>query len=618
VNWRDPRIKTYLYNLLDDPSGPFAFVDAKARTQAKQCIHHRNPSTGDIFPSCGLLSYELPFKQRTIRYAWGRLCTGQSRQRNGSVVDGYGLMWREKRWRRYGGQTSNGYGFTSKFLELAGLVLPHDPVSCSECSDVAPKAKAPGPRRGSPPRPVSASLPLPHVPMQPATSTSMETSPAMPTPVEAPPADPDFETFALIFATERFAKYGDHDAGTVRAEKHIAIASEVLDVTAEACAWAQGRGLELDRSTVREDLCRRIARLWLDMRGTNGFLNERRHPIGLIVGDMPRVAPEALAAWKRSQPKPKALSPEVLELAARAELAGGATAENNAPRAALPRVPVRAARAEAGADHVLLARTGNAVFDRAAEQTRACSPVAFDQWCVGVQFEALTDGVLSLRAQNDFVREWIERRFLSTLTDKIREQTNGAVDVTWAIDPHLSLPLVRFQPVPSTIGEEARADELHDEEPHVEGEEARTDELHDEEPHVEGKEARTDELHDEEPRADELAEEPFTRGAYGTVNVALAEFMRNQAPRRGGSVRTRIALRSRMASAPPEVEGAAESADSVDSVDSAPSQDHPRRRHTRSRLGLSYEQAGPVPPSETAAELPREGDEEEPGPVSKR
>ncbi len=47
------------------------------------------------------------------------------------------------------------------------------------------------------------------------------------------------------------------------------------------------------------------------------------------------------------------------------------------------------------------------IFDRAVEHTRLLSPATFDQWFGGVQFDDLTDGVLSLRVQNEFVLEWV-------------------------------------------------------------------------------------------------------------------------------------------------------------------------------------------------------------------
>ncbi len=70
-----------------------------------------------------------------------------------------------------------------------------------------------------------------------------------------------------------------------------------------------------------------------------------------------------------------------------------------------------------------------AIFDRAVEHTRGLSPATFDQWFGGVQFEDLTDGVLTLRAQNEFVLEWVRDNFLPTLAEKIREETGWSVQV---------------------------------------------------------------------------------------------------------------------------------------------------------------------------------------------
>ncbi len=119
--------------------------------------------------------------------------------------------------------------------------------------------------------------------------------------------DPDFEAFAAVFAAERSAKYGNQRGGMARPDRRAAIGAMVLDLTAEACAWALGRGLELDRGAVREDLCRRMVRTWLTWAGTADYLITRPdpHPMGLIAGDLSRLGSEAMAAWKRSQPHPK-------------------------------------------------------------------------------------------------------------------------------------------------------------------------------------------------------------------------------------------------------------------------------------------------------------------------
>ncbi|XYH98192.1 chromosomal replication initiator protein DnaA [Sorangium sp. So ce1128] len=84
-----------------------------------------------------------------------------------------------------------------------------------------------------------------------------------------------------------------------------------------------------------------------------------------------------------------------------------------------------------------------AVFDRAIEHTRALSPATFDQWFGGVQFDDLTDGVLTLRVQNEFVLEWVRDNFLPALTDKIRELTGWSVQVAWTVDQHLDSPIAR-------------------------------------------------------------------------------------------------------------------------------------------------------------------------------
>jgi chromosomal replication initiator protein len=90
------------------------------------------------------------------------------------------------------------------------------------------------------------------------------------------------------------------------------------------------------------------------------------------------------------------------------------------------------------------------IFDKAVEHTRALAPASFDQWFGGVQFDDLTDGVLSLRAQNEFVLEWVKTNFLPTLSDKIRDLTGWSVQVAWTVDQALDAPVSsrpQIQPV---------------------------------------------------------------------------------------------------------------------------------------------------------------------------
>src|SRR4051794_14451691 len=90
------------------------------------------------------------------------------------------------------------------------------------------------------------------------------------------------------------------------------------------------------------------------------------------------------------------------------------------------------------------------IFNRAVEHTRTLSPGTFDQWFGGVQFDDLTDGVLSLRVQNEFVLEWVKANFLPSLTDRIRELSGWSVQVAWTIDQNLASPVANhamIQPV---------------------------------------------------------------------------------------------------------------------------------------------------------------------------
>jgi len=80
-------------------------------------------------------------------------------------------------------------------------------------------------------------------------------------------------------------------------------------------------------------------------------------------------------------------------------------------------------------------------FDQAVEHTRTLSPATFDQWFAGVQFDDLTDGVLSLRAQNEFVLEWVKTNFLPTLVGRLRELTGKSVQLAWTIDAKLQSPI---------------------------------------------------------------------------------------------------------------------------------------------------------------------------------
>lgn len=90
------------------------------------------------------------------------------------------------------------------------------------------------------------------------------------------------------------------------------------------------------------------------------------------------------------------------------------------------------------------------LFDEAVQFTREKSPASFDQWFCGVEFEGMTDGVLSLRARDEFVRDWVEQHFLPTLVDYLRARTGLSVQPAWSIGGTLERPIVQG-PAPEPV-----------------------------------------------------------------------------------------------------------------------------------------------------------------------
>ena len=79
--------------------------------------------------------------------------------------------------------------------------------------------------------------------------------------------------------------------------------------------------------------------------------------------------------------------------------------------------------------------------------TRERSPASFDQWFSGIQFDGLVDGVLALRARDEFVRQWVEDYFLPTVVEHLRTQLELSIQIRWIIDQGLDHP-VAARPVP--------------------------------------------------------------------------------------------------------------------------------------------------------------------------
>ncbi len=89
------------------------------------------------------------------------------------------------------------------------------------------------------------------------------------------------------------------------------------------------------------------------------------------------------------------------------------------------------------------------LWNAAVGYTREKSPATFDQWFCGVQFDSFTEGVLSLRARDEFVREWVDEHFVPTLADFIASQSGFSVQVAWTIDVGMEAPVVERPVTPS-------------------------------------------------------------------------------------------------------------------------------------------------------------------------
>ena len=91
------------------------------------------------------------------------------------------------------------------------------------------------------------------------------------------------------------------------------------------------------------------------------------------------------------------------------------------------------------------------IWNDAVAFTRVRSPASFDQWFSSVQFDGMTDGIVSLRARDEFVREWVDDHFLPTLTDFMRDRTGLSIQVAWSIDSALQRPVADAPPMQAPV-----------------------------------------------------------------------------------------------------------------------------------------------------------------------
>jgi len=89
-------------------------------------------------------------------------------------------------------------------------------------------------------------------------------------------------------------------------------------------------------------------------------------------------------------------------------------------------------------------------FRRAAEATRRRSPASFDQWFSGVQLDRIDNGVVSLAARDEFVRDWVKNHFLPELLEAMKGFLGGepspALEVRWRISADIPAPVSEPRP----------------------------------------------------------------------------------------------------------------------------------------------------------------------------
>jgi chromosomal replication initiator protein len=89
------------------------------------------------------------------------------------------------------------------------------------------------------------------------------------------------------------------------------------------------------------------------------------------------------------------------------------------------------------------------IWDRAVAAVRGKAS-SFDQWFAGVQYDGLADGVLSLRARDEWVRDWVDQCFVPALADFLRDETGWSIQVAWTIDSAITHPVVS-EPSPPSV-----------------------------------------------------------------------------------------------------------------------------------------------------------------------
>jgi hypothetical protein len=250
-------------------------------------------------------------------------CTRRTAIKSVQRIKEAGFISIEHRWRledRWPGRESHDRTNVYRFADGAALVAPEE-VDAAEAAEyladawresrdealwlsssevVPPPFVRERPNFQPPPRAASPA-PAPGKPGKPA--------PVSPAAREDAARDgARWELFAAAFAAEHRAQYGAKgDRSNV---KNPALKEQAVGVlweyVSECRAWAAQRELEIAEIDLAKDLARRLSRAWIARPGRNNYVREKGHPIGLMVGDMARLGPEVVDAWKDAQRRGKA------------------------------------------------------------------------------------------------------------------------------------------------------------------------------------------------------------------------------------------------------------------------------------------------------------------------
>ena len=305
LNWESPRTKTVLINMLMAKQGPLAFLTRRAAMVLVVLIHRRNPTTGQLDPSWLNLGAGARYKDRSVAYGLAEL------RRHDLIASErrcYGLT-----------PTSAAYVLTCKLLILARIVKDHAPDTCENCRSAAAMAATRRPHNlqtnpdlrshsGS-----SASAPPSRSKKErePAHGQADLRVPFSKDPRPRADLDPTRTAFVAVFERERHALYGDNQHGSIGDENRAKLSVFLADFVGCAWAWTQQQGLARVRADVANELFEGLVRAWLASPGTNGFLRDRRHPLGLLVGDLDEFGAIAREVWERTQANLKPVQQDI-------------------------------------------------------------------------------------------------------------------------------------------------------------------------------------------------------------------------------------------------------------------------------------------------------------------